>query len=166
MQRVDCRGMLTACVGAGKEIGVLLQHGGDHGSQAIESLTHVNGTAAQIDLRTGRDVQDHETLFNAISTRPSTRSLMKASVRTRAPFGRSISMTPVRSSSLARSAAGVVIPRSFWPAARRPKCARLSHLCLRRGRSCRSGWTPWRRICRPLSAEALTGGPHAPRVAS
>jgi hypothetical protein len=98
--------MLTACVGAGKEIGVLLQHGGDHGSQAIESLTHVNGTAAQIDLRTGRDVQDHETLFNAISTGRSTRSLMKASVRTRAPFGRSISMTPVRSSSLARSAAG------------------------------------------------------------
>ena len=81
-------------------IGVGLKNIRDLRGQAVEAVTHADRPGREIDLGARRDL-DHARSFNARSTRRRARSLTNASTRTRAPAGRSTSITPGRSSSFA-----------------------------------------------------------------
>lgn len=72
--------------------------------QAIEAVTHAHRTKGQIDLRPRRN-RNHAVALNADSTCRRARSFTKASTRSLVPSARSISIRPVRPSTLARARA-------------------------------------------------------------
>src|SRR4051794_25058774 len=79
--------------------------------QAIEAVTHAHRTTGQIHLRPRRD-RNHAVALNADSTWRRARSFTKPSTRSLVPSARSISIRPVRPSTLARPrAAGL---GNFW----------------------------------------------------
>src|SRR5271155_6249615 len=65
---------------------------------ALHIIAHVRRPTGQVDPGAGRH-RDHDCSFIAWSTRRSAPWLTKASTLTRAPPGRSISITPARSST-------------------------------------------------------------------
>src|SRR3954453_13383940 len=72
--------------------------------QAIEAVTHAHRTTGQILLRPRRD-RNHAVALNAESTWRRARSFTKPSTRSLVPSARSISIRPVRPSTLARTRA-------------------------------------------------------------
>src|SRR3954469_6656113 len=79
------------------------------GRQAVEPCPQINRLTGQKHLRS-RPQGDHPNPRSADRTRRNAFSLTPLSTRTRAPSGRSISITPIRSAKLSPAPRGHIAP--------------------------------------------------------